>query len=143
MAARRCSDCDIDYPYDKKVCPACDKELWEVTGEAAKADPDWQTRSRRRRAIIEGGATPDIDQELIRYKDRLWIAEKILMEWGYTPMGLSIVQVRGEFYELVGRITGEETGWWLDPVSTEYDLEHPVMTPTEYLRLEMARGLRQ
>lgn len=139
MAAKRCSPCDISFPYDKKVCESCGGELWHENGSSH--DVDWRERVNKRTTTT----VPEINIEVTNRDGLLFIASKELQDRGIGDIQTdSILYINGSYYEVQGAyMDGDSPNWWVEVVELEWDNEkHPVMTEFEYEQLEQKRGRR-
>ena len=140
MPAARCASCDINHPVSRTHCEACGDELFQVS-DPYQADYEAAVQRRRRQLA---GFIPEIkDAVVIPFNGQRWVADEALERWGYEPTELGVILVLGYYYELSGRVRrGELSGWWVTPIPLEFDLQHPVLTESEYTRLDEERGLR-
>ena len=144
MAYRRCSPCDLDLPNDKESCPVCAGEAWYVRD--GLHDPNWRKRADSLlRRPKPGERIPNAQIEIVERDSRLFVAEANLEEGGYFNVAAgSIVQIRGEYYEIVGPMFkhSDTPSYWLEKVMVgELEVDHPVLSDWEYAKLERKRGL--
>lgn len=139
----------MNYPMDRKLCPVCGEPTWQAGEETF--DPDWKqqvdrlknARERRSSGLIPNAElSPD---KMVAYKDRLFVADPTMQEWGYNLEGGEVVQINGEFYDVVGAMfpETEEKGWWIEAIPPfEWPKHLTVMSDFDYTELDKARGLR-
>lgn len=142
--ARRCSQCDIDFPDDKELCPVCSSETWEHKGSH---DRDWREQvARLQKRVKPGRLIPNAVIEILNKDGRRFVRDKEIRDAGYVDIQSGdIVLVRGYFFEVYGAVKDKDIlGWWIEliPTHESYDLPHPVMTEYEYKQLEKRRGRR-
>ncbi len=146
MSARRCSTCNINYPYEKtyKKCLACDEPTWSVKDDTWDANWPSLVKQVSNGADIASGVKPipNVVTTIFQYEDMLWIAEEILEAEGYTCNDFVIVKINDNFYELQGRKDGEVPAWWIEPVRLEWPKHLTVLSEPDYAALEIKRGLR-
>ena len=147
--SNRCAPCDLNLPKSYKTCPVCRGETFEDDTDWSQS---WQREADRLRAIRrwhETGQIPNAMVTIVEKDGRLYVAEELLYQAGYSPQEFNVVQIRGRYYELNGRVGDDEiVGWWLEPVDIDAEVEGlteqlRVLTETEYQALDRERGLRE
>lgn len=119
----RCSKCDLNLPYDQSTCPGCKVETY--INEGTDFDQDWKVMVEGiRNAWEPGKPLPNVDTgKLIKFQGHLFIADRLLRQFGYLDVGTdSVLLLGGKYYEVNGAIkNGEVPGWWICEVTSEQE----------------------
>lgn len=145
MAAARCSHCDITFPYDHKVCDACGEDTWQLNHEKDTWDSDWREQVSRIKKRHRAG-TPIHDlrhtKAIVKEEGRLYVADTLLQDVGYHDLESgSVVQINGEFYEVLHAVLGKTAAWRIEliPLEGVWPDDIPILNDFDYQNLEKAR----
>lgn len=147
MAARRCSHCDINFPFDRTECESCQRPTWEMRAEGDTWDTDWKDKVKQIKIRHRPGTPiPDLREsgQPIEREGRLFVADALLRNVGYHDLESGdIVKINGEFYEVLSAIyrNTDVPAWWIQLVPLEgvWPDEHAVLSDFDYETLQKKR----